>query len=511
MTFPFKANIATLLALMVLGNLLGGCTTVGPDFQRPQGDWASTWRESDGDHLKKNLPDHYAWWEGFQDPVLNRLIESAYEQNLTLRQAGLRVLEARANLALAQGGLYPQTQQLAGSLDYNRTSERSLQSGFVPMSYGQAEVQFSASWEIDFWGKYRRAIESARAVWQGTIDDYDNALVSLTADVANAYFLIRTLEKRLAINRENVHSQEESLKITQARLKYGSTTQLDVEQATTILNNTLSTLPSMEIQLRQAENALCVLLGKVPTDLRPLLQEASGMPVYPRQIAVGIPADLMRRRPDIRSAGHAAEAQNAQIGLAKADLYPSLSFSGFFGFLSTDTGTNRVVDIANWNSRTWQFGPGVQWTILDYGRTKNRIRIQDARLEQLLTAYENAVLKAQQEVEDALTAFLKSQDRADYLAKATEASKQALDLALLQYREGQKDYTTVLVSQLALLNAQDALVATLGSIPINLVAVYRALGGGWEIREGRSLVPEEIKEKMSQRTDWGDLLKMEQR
>jgi NodT family efflux transporter outer membrane factor (OMF) lipoprotein len=510
MTFSFKAGIISLVAFMASG-MLWGCTTVGPDFHRPQAQWASSWRETDGNRLEKKLPDHNAWWEGFQDSVLNRLIDMAYKQNLTLRQAGLRVLEARANLALAQGGLYPQSQQLAGYLDYNRTSERSLQSGFVPLSYGQAEVQFSASWEIDFWGKYRRAIESARAVWLGSIDDYDNALVSLTADVANAYFLIRTLEKRIAINRENAHSQEESLKITQARLKYGSTTQLDVEQATTILNNTLATLPTMETQLRQAENALCVLLGKMPTDLKPLLRQASGMPVYPRQIAVGIPADLMRRRPDIRSAEHAAEAQSAQIGLAKADLYPSFSISGFFGFLSTDTGTNRVADIANWNSRTWQIGPGFQWTLLDYGRTKNRVRIQDARLEQLLTAYENAVLKAQQEVEDALTAFQKSQDRADYLARATEASRQALDLALLQYRGGQKDYTTVLVSQLALLNAQDALVATLGSIPINLVAVYRALGGGWEIREGQSLVPEEIKAKMARRTDWGDLLKMEQR
>ncbi|HMK66032.1 MAG TPA: TolC family protein [Thermodesulfobacteriota bacterium] len=483
-----------------------GCATVGPDYQRPPVEPSSRWLESEDSRLSTSLPIQQAWWEGFEDPVLNRLVETAYKENLTLRQAGLRVLEARAQLALAMGGLYPQSQQVSGDLQYFRASERSLQAGVIPLSYGQAQVQFSAAWEIDFWGKYRRAIESARAGWQGSLDDYDNALVSLTADVANAYFLIRTLEKRIDIARQNAKAQAESLEIAQARLRYGSTAQLDVEQAKTVLNNTLASIPLLEAQLTQTGNALSLLLGLPPSDLKGLLQGTSGTTVYPRQVAVGIPADLLRRRPDIRSAEHAAAAQSALIGVAKADLYPAFSLAGFFGFLSTDTGANRIIDIANWNSRTWQVGPAFQWTVLDYGRTKNKIRIQDARLEQLLTAYQNTVLKAQQEVESALAGFLKSQDRADYLAKSAEAAKKALELSSLQYREGIKDFTTVLVSQLALLNAQDSLVDTLGSTYINLVGVYRALGGGWEIREGQALVPEEIKQKMARRTDWGGLL-----
>jgi NodT family efflux transporter outer membrane factor (OMF) lipoprotein len=497
--------------LLLIPLLMFGCVTVGPDYQRPPVEQSYQWQEAEDSRVSTSLPIQQAWWEGFQDPVLNQLIETAYKQNLSLRQAGLRVLEARAQLALAMGGLYPQSQQVSGDLQYFRTSERSLQAGFIPQSYGQSQVQFSAAWEIDFWGKYRRAIESARAGWQGSLDDYDNALVSLTADVANAYFLIRTLEKRIDIARRNARIQAESLEITQARLRYGSTALLDVEQATTILNNTLATIPLLEAQLKQTGNALSLLLGLPPSDLKGLLQGPSGPPLYPRQVAVGIPADLLRRRPDIRSAEHAAEAQSALIGVTKADLYPAISLSGFFGFLSTDTGANRIIDVANWNSRTWQFGPSFQWTILDYGRTKNKVRIQDARLEQLLTAYQNTVLRAQQEVENALAAFLKAQDRADYLTRSAEAAKKALDLSSLQYREGLKDFTTVLVSQLALLNAQDNLVDTIGSIYISLVGVYRALGGGWEIREGKALVPAEIKEKMARRTDWGGLLEMEEK
>jgi NodT family efflux transporter outer membrane factor (OMF) lipoprotein len=498
-------TFGTLFSILML--FLSGCAMVGPNYKPPKTNLSPDWMEITDPRLNKNFPGHRSWWEGFKDPVLNRLINLAYRQNLTLRQAGLRVLEARAQLAVTKGELLPQTQQISGALQTNRTSQRSLSDGFFSPNYGQSEVDFSASWEIDFWGKYRRAIESAKASWLATLDDYDNALVSLTADVANSYILIKTIEKRIEIAQQNVTVQKESLKIVEVRFQYGTTTQLDLEQAKTFLNNTLASIPVLVTQLQQTQNALSLLLGLPPANLKEILTGGKEIPVPPSQIAVGVPADLLRRRPDVRSAEHSAKSQAALVGVAEADLYPAFSLSGFFGFLATDVGASRVTDLYRWDSRTWQIGPSFQWKLFNYGRIKNNVRAQDARFEQLLTAYQNAVLKAQQEVENALAAFLRSKDQADFLAKSTEAAQKALHLAVLQYQEGTKDFTTVLVAQQALLNEQDSLTSTLGTTDINLVGVYRALGGGWEIREGQSLVPEEIRKKMARRTDWGGLLK----
>jgi len=486
--------------------LLSGCTKVGPNFLRPKAKVSQTWLDAGDQRIKTEPVDYRSWWQTFNDPVLNRLIDRAYWDNLSLRIAGVRVLEARAQLGIAVGGLFPQTQQAFGSLQYNRTSERAPQavSGSNP-AYRQSEIGLQATWEIDFWGKFRRAIESADASLQATIADYDSALVSLTADVANSYILIRTLEKRLGIARQNVETQEESLKIAGVRFQYGTTSELDLEQAKTVLNSTLASIPPLETQLRQAENGLNTLLGLPPGKLTEFLEGPSEIPVSPPEVVVGIPADLLRKRPDIRSAEYQAAAQSAQIGVAKADLYPAFSLTGVFGFLSSDAGNFKLSDMFQWKSRIVRAGPSFQWNIFNYGRITNNVRVQDARFEQLLIAYQNAVLKAQQEVEDNLVAFLRAQERAEYLARSTTAAKNSLDLAVLQYREGIKDFTTVLIAQQALLNEQDDLAATLGNISSSLVGVYRALGGGWEIREGDDLLPE-VRLGMAKRTNWGRLL-----
>ena len=332
------------------------------------------------------------------------------------------------------------------------------------MEYWQSQIGAQAGWELDFWGKFRRAIESADAGLFSTLADYDNALVRLTADVANSYILIRTAEERIDIARQNAETQQESLKIAEARFKYGTVTQLDVEQARTSLSNTLASIPTLETQLRQAKNALSVLLGLPPGDLADLLGGPSEIPVSPPQVIVGIPADLLRRRPDIRSAELQAAAQSAQIGVAKADLYPAFSLTGSFGFLSTDVGTFKLSDMFRWGSRTIQAGPSFQWNLFNYGRITNNVRVQDARFQELLIAYQNAVLTAQQEVEDNLVAFLRAQDRADLLAQSVASAKAALDLAVLQYREGLKDFTTVLIAQQTLSIEQDNLASTLGTI-----------------------------------------------
>ncbi|MFI5294996.1 MAG: efflux transporter outer membrane subunit [Thermodesulfovibrionales bacterium] len=488
----------------VLSVLVSGCM-VGPDFRRPAVAVSSAWTESGDERVKSETAGYRNWWQTFNDPVLNRIIDRAYDENLSLRIAGVRLLEARAQLGIAAGRFFPQTQQAGGSLDHHRTS-RSSALALGPVEYNEAQIGVSASWELDFWGKFRRAIESANAAWLATAADYDNALVSLTADVANSYINIRTLEKRIGIARQNVETQKESLKIAEARFRNGIASQLDVEQAKTELNNTMASIPSLDAQLKQQKDALCVLLGMAPNNLEDILKGESEIPVSPSDIAAGIPADLLRRRPDIRSAEYQAAAQSAQIGVAKAALYPALSLNGTFGFQSSNAAGSELSDIFRWKSRTYQIGPSFQWNIFNYGQITNNVRFQDAKLQELLITYQNTVLKAQQEVEDNLAAFLRAQERAFFLAQSAQSAKSSLDLAVKQYREGIKDFTAVLIAQQSLLSEQDSLAVTLGDISHGLVGVYRALGGGWETREGKELVPLTVKEEMEKRTDWGNLL-----
>jgi NodT family efflux transporter outer membrane factor (OMF) lipoprotein len=496
------------LMLLMIDLLLFGCTTVGPDFLRPKANVAPNWMET-GERVRNEPADYRNWWHAFNDQILNRLIDRAYRENLSLKIAGVRVLEARAQLGIAAGGFYPQTQQAFGFFQYNKTSERAPLATVLPRSlleFRQAEIGLLASWELDFWGKFRRAIESADATLLATVADYDNALVSLTADVANTFIEIRTLEKRLRIARENVETQKKSLQIAEVRFQYGIAPELDVEQAKTVLHDTAASIPSLETQLRQAKNALSVLLGLPPGDLVDLREGSQEIPVSPPQVVVGMPADLLRRRPDIRSAEQQAAAQCARIGVAKSDLYPALSLTGTFGFLSSDAGKFSLSDMFQWRSRTAQAGPTFQWNIFNYGRITNNVKVQDARFQELLIAYQDAVLKAQQEVENNLAAFLRAQERAESLVQSTAAAKKSLDLAVLLYQAGLSDFTTVLISQKALLDEQDKLAVTLGNISNSLVGVYRALGGGWEIREGKDLVPKDIEEEMAKRTNWGKLL-----
>ena len=307
---------------------------IGPDFTRPPVKVSQTWLDAGDQRVKTEPADYRNWWRAFSDAVLDRLIDRAYRENLSLRIAGVRVLEAKAQLGIAVGGLFPQTQQAFGFLQYNRTSERAPNFISSLLNFRESELGFQAAWELDFWGKFRRAIESADASLLATVADYDNALVSLTADVASSYVLIMTLEKRINIGRQNVETQEENLKIAEAKFHYGTASQLDVEQAKTVLNNTLASIPVLETQLRQAKNALSVLLGLPPSGLADILEGSLEIPVSPPEVVVGIPADLLRRRPDIRGAELRAAAQSAQIGVAKADLLPAFSLTGNFGFLS---------------------------------------------------------------------------------------------------------------------------------------------------------------------------------
>ncbi len=498
-----RANMAVLALVL----LVAGCTKLGPDYVRPDTTVLASWRETDGERLTSEPVDSRAWWRVFKDPVLDRLVDTALRQNLTLRVAGVRVLEARAQLGIAVGQLYPQTQQATGSVQYNRLSQHSTFSSFPSLlNYAQDQIGVTATWEIDFWGRFRRAIESADAALHASVADYDNALVSMIGDVATDYIAIRTLEKRIEIARRNVETQRENLNLTESRWEFGTASERDVEQARTILNSTEATVPTLQTQLQQTKHALSILLGLPPGSLEDKLAGSSGIPVPPPHVAVGIPEDLLRRRPDVRAAEYRAMAQGAQIGVARADLFPAFSLSGNFGLLSTNIGGSTLGDMFQWKSRNYTWGPGMQWNIFNYGQITNNVRLQDARFQELLVTYQNTVLTAQQNVEDAIVAFLRSQERAEFLARSTEAASGALGHAVDQYKGGVADFTTVLVGQQSLLNEQDNFVATLGNIASNLVAIYRALGGGWQIREGMDVVPAEMKEVMAKRTNWGNLL-----
>lgn len=487
--------------------LAAGCA-VGPDFARPEAAVAEKWLEADDPRITTEAVDYSTWWKIFDDPVLNSLVDTAYQQNLPLQIAGIRILEARAQLGIAVGNQFPQLQQARGSVSHVELSENTP--NLLPLlddSFRDVDVGFDAAWELDIWGRFRRGVEAADAGLLASIASYDDVLVSLTAEVANAYVLIRTFEERLKLARGNVDIQQESLRITQVRFRYGATTELDVQQAKTLLFNTQALIPTLETSLRQAQNGLSILLGMPPSDLADVLGGPGVIPAAPPEVAVGIPAELLRRRPDIRRAELQAAAQSAQIGIAKADLYPSFSLSGSIGLRSSDTLGSELVDLFNGESFTAFAGPSFRWNILNYGRIKNNVRVQDARFQQFAIDYQNTVLRAAQEVEDALVGFLRAQAQAEFLSNSVDAARRAVDLALVQYRAGTAVYTRVLDTQEALVSQQDAYTATRGAITRNLIAMYKALGGGWQIRRGKGVVSGKTKKEMGSRTDWGKMLK----
>jgi NodT family efflux transporter outer membrane factor (OMF) lipoprotein len=502
-TGRFSGRVLVLIALWLQ---LSACM-VGPDYVRPAVKTTTHWLDSEDRRLKALAGDNQYWWKNFNDPILNQLVERAYRDNLTIQIAGARLLEARAQLGVAVGDLYPQTQQIVGDLTTINISRHASQAVFSRLfHYAQTQLGLSASWELDFWGKFRRSIESSKASLNAAEADYDNALVSLIADVARTYIAIRTLEKRLSIAKQNLTIQQQTLKIADIRFQGGTTSGRDVEQAKTVLANTKASIPTLTSALRQQLNALSVLMGQAPQAMKALLTQPGAIPTPPMQIAVGIPADLLRRRPDVRQAEQEAAAQSAAIGVTEASLYPAFSLSGTFGFLSTDAGSFSLGDIFAWKSRFVNFGPAVQWNIFNYGQITNQVRVQDARFQALLMTYQNTVLTAQREVEDNMAAFLNSQDRAHLLGESTAAAQRSLNLATIQYREGITDFTTVLTAHQSLLSEQDSLASTLGDIATSLVGVYRALGGGWQMRETHDVLPEHIKVQMAKRTDWDGLL-----
>jgi len=496
--------------LLVLSSLLfTGCTMVGPDFERPETTTEDTWLETEDKRVDTTQAAYEDWWQVFNDPVLANLIDKAYQQNLGLQVAGLRILEARARLGFAVGLQYPQSQEVSTGYARSKSSKNAPPLANLPDDVRDRASQgvnvwntsFDLAWEADVWGKYRRNIQAADANLARNMLDYDALLVTLTGDVASLYTTIRTFEERLTYALQNVQYQQNALDLARTRFQLGATSQLDVEQSEALLRNTEASIPGLKLGLGRTKNLLSFLLGMPPSDLQSILGGAAKIPRAPIKAAVGIPADLLRRRPDVRAAEMAAATQSAAIGVSQADLYPQFVIAGSIG-LAGDSFSDQFKSGSGQGFIT----PFISWDIFNYGRIRNNVREQDARFEQLAVAYQNSVLNAAREVEDALLGFLRTQEQVVFLTDAVAASERAAALAMTQYREGAVDYTRVLNTQTSLVQQQDRLTATRGDVVTNLVGVYKALGGGWQLRQGNNYVDDDIRKQMAERTNWGDYL-----
>ena len=349
-------------------------------------------------------------------------------------------------------------------------------------------------------------IESADAAYLASIAGYDEALVTLLGDVATTYIGIRTLETQIKIAQENVVKQKKAVQIAWDKFRGGTGTKLDVYQSENVLGQTEAAIPQLTIQLKQGMNALRVLLGMAPEPLDNLLGRSTQIPVPPRDVVVGIPADIVRRRPDIRAAELAAAAQSAQIGIAEADLYPAFSLLGSFGTVASNINGNKLKQVFQGKGIGFAFGPAFSWNILNYGQITNTVRVQDAKLQGLLVDYQNAVLSAQKEVEDGLASFLQGRDQVEFLRSSAADADAALGLAILQWNLGTRDFTTVLTAEQNLYTAQNNLAMAEGGVSTGLASVYRALEGGWQIRAENEFVPAATAQEMRNRTNWGELL-----
>lgn len=464
-------------ALLTLGLLLlAGCTTVGPDYTEPEISTPAKWTSPLCDGLSATPADTNLlarWWTVFNDPILSDLVDRAQAGNLDLRQAEARVREARAQRGIAKSGLFPSVGANAAA-SRSRSSEEAG-SGAISEFYSAG---FDASWELDIFGGKRRSLESATASWQASEESVRDVLVSLLAEVALNYVEVRSFQELLSITESSVETRSETCEITRWRREGGLTTQLDVDQARLSLEQARAQVPTLRTSLEQAKYRLAVLLGQPPGALNELLAVSKPVPSTPPEVTVGLPADLLRRRPDVRTAERQLAAQTAQIGVARAALYPSFSLLGSVGLESVESG-----NLFSAGARAAQGAAKAAWTLFDGGSIRQNIKVQTARQEEALSYYESTVLTAFKEVESALVAYANEQLREQSLAEAVKAGRSAFELARDQYSSGLVSFQTVLDTQQSLLSAQDQLAVSQAKVTSNLISLYKVLGGGWTLAD----------------------------
>jgi outer membrane protein TolC len=514
----FKQYLKTCITILPLCSLTA-CTVVGPDYKAIEPvQMPESWTQNDTEQAGKNIEQ---WWMQFNDPTLNTLVERASQQNLDLESAGLRILQARMVLGISDSFRYPQVQTVSGNLARAYNNEN---------SFNNAALSFDAGWEMDIWGKYSRGIESAEAAMYATIASYNDIAVTISAEVARNYVNYRTFQERILLSKRNIEVQERVVNITQVQFDSGNVTELDIQQAKSQLYATQAALPSLEIGMNQARNALAVLLGVMPFEVEPLLQSdaidarikayntgysqanakrtAASYDDYslvPRApgMSTSVDASLVLRRPDLQVAELQAHAQSAQIGVAESALYPSFSLFGSIGVNSTvRSGSSFSLS----DSLTLAAGPSFSWNIFQYGRVKNNVRLEDARFQESLTNYNKKVLVAVQEVSNALESYeLYQQQKALRLSSVSSAVR-AYNISMTQYENGQITFERLLNSVETMTRSEDSYAQIKGNVANQVVALYKALGGGWEANTGKAFIKDAQIQQMKERTDWGDKL-----
>ena len=470
LSFRFSP-LAAAACLLVLP--LAGCK-VGPDYHPPAVNAPQRWATGFAGGETNGAADVATWWKSFGDDDLNSLIDTAVQSNLTLRVAQARVREARAQKAVISGSLWPSVGSGAG---YSRN--RYGKNGFpplsgVPLDFNLYNADFDAAWELDIFGGTRRAVEAANARVGAAEFNERDVLVSLLAEVARNYIAARGYQQRLEIAHENIKAEQDVLDLISNRFDTGLGGQLDIEQARALLKATTSQVPSLETGFDEAVHNLEVLLGEQPGALASPMSAKKNIPLTPPSVPVGLPSELLERRPDVQKAERELAAATAEIGVARADLFPKFSLTGVAGVQSVDAGT-----FLHYASRYWSAGPSVQWQIFEAGSLVANVHVQNARQEEALNVYQQTILLALKETENALTAYAKEQVRRDSLTESVDADRSALDIAQELYKNGLVDFLRVLSSETSLYAAQDALVQSDQTVSLNLVQLYKALGGGW--------------------------------
>ncbi len=460
-------------SIFILCVIAGGCA-VGPDYERPAVELPDAWSAytasgtSDANELT-------GWWEQFNDPVLDELMILAWQNSPTLEQAYFRVLESKARRDQAAGVYWPDADG-TGSYRRSRTSENSYEGQFAPSSdaFNTYSVGVEAAWEIDLFGRISRSVESAQYQFEANIEDYRGVLVALYSEVARNYVDVRTAQARIDFAHKNLSIQRETLELTESRYDAGIAPRLDVEQAKTNLANTESEIP----MLRKAEAAgihrLAALTGRYPSTLGIDLKSSGAIPSISVALPDAIPGDVLRQRPDVRKAERLLAAQVAQIGYAKADLYPQLTLTGTFHLTAQDFG-----DLGKWSSRGYGFGPAFRWNLFDGDRVRNQVRIEEFRTLAAYRAYEQAIFEAVEDIENAGAFTVQDQRRLEALERSTESAAKSVELVETLYRNGLTDFQNVLDSQRTLFVQQDNLAAARGQIALDWIGIYSALGGGW--------------------------------
>ena len=467
-----KSLALKMITSVLAAFLLSGCAAVGPDYLRPQISTPGQWHAGLKEGLTQgsvNSQVMASWWTTLNDPTLTRLIQRALTGNLGLKEARSRVREARARRGISAAQQFPAI-DATGSASSSRSSE-DVGSGERRELYAAG---FDAAWELDVFGGVRRSVEAAQADLETSREDYRDIMVSLLAEVALNYVDVCTFQTRLDVAEKNLETQAQTYELTVFRYKAGLSSALDMEQAKYNLENTRSQIPTLRISLEEAMNRLAVLLGIHPGALHADLSVKKSIPVPSLKIAVGVPADVLRRRPDIRRAERELAAQTARVGIATAELYPKFSLVGSIGLEALSFG--NLFSISN---RTDTIGPSVSWNIFDAGAIRKNIEVQNALQEQALIKYEAAILTALEDVENALVAYAQDQHRRESLTQAAQAAERAVDLSLKQYSSGIIDFQDTLEAQRSLLSFQDQLAQSDGAVTSNLISLYKALGGGW--------------------------------